>query len=72
MYDSLRRLAALEPATQVFCAHEYTQANLRFCLAVEPDNVDLQQRIKQVDALRQQGLPSVPSTLLDECKTNCF
>lgn len=72
MYDSLQRLAALEPTTKVFCAHEYTQANLRFCLAVEPDNLDLHQRIEHVNALRAKGLPSVPSMLSEELKTNSF
>ena len=72
MYDSLQCLSALADHTQVYCAHEYTQANLRFCLRVEPDNPDLQQRARDVDAQRQQGLATLPSTLLEEKKTNCF
>lgn len=72
MYDSLQRLSALDDETQVYCAHEYTQANLQFCSMVEPDNQLLQQRMQTVSLKRQQGIGTIPSTLLEEKKTNCF
>jgi hydroxyacylglutathione hydrolase len=52
--------------------HEYTEMNLRFALAVEPDNPALHERVARVAALRAAGLPSVPSTLADEKASNPF
>lgn len=72
MYSSLSKLAALPGDTQVYCAHEYTQSNIRFALAVEPDNQRLIARSKRVNALRQAGLPSLPSTIETERETNPF
>lgn len=72
MYSSLARLAALPGQTAVYCAHEYTEANLRFAAAVEPDNPDLARRREEVEELRGQGAPSLPSTIAIERKTNPF
>lgn len=70
MQDSLARLKGLDPSTRVCCAHEYTQDNLRFALSVEPDNHALQERIRQVWALRGEGGCAVPSTIAQERATN--
>jgi hydroxyacylglutathione hydrolase len=72
MADSLARLAALPDDTAVYCAHEYTEANLRFARAVEPGNRDLQKRVRDVAAARAAGLPTVPSTMALEKATNPF
>jgi len=72
MYDSLSRLAALPPETLLFCAHEYTLANLRFALDLEPDNAELQRRFEMATRARDAGRPTVPSTLADELATNPF
>lgn len=72
MWRSLQRLAALPADTLIYCAHEYTLANLRFALAVEPDNAELQQRHRDAQALRAAGQPTVPSTLALELATNPF
>lgn len=72
MYHSLQKLAALPPATRVYCAHEYTLANLGFALAVEPDNNALQQRLEKDRQCLSQGQPTVPSTLADEFSSNPF
>jgi len=72
MWASLRKLAALDPATRVFCAHEYTLANLRFAVAVEPSNEALAARVERDTALRERGRPTVPSTIADELATNPF
>lgn len=72
MVDSLGKLAALPADTSVYCAHEYTQANIRFALAVEPTNRRLIARSQEVDARRRAGVPSVPSTLEIEHATNPF
>lgn len=72
MADSLARLTALADETAVYCAHEYTEANLRFALAVEPGNRRLQARVGEVAALRARGLSTVPSTIALEKATNPF
>jgi len=72
MAASLDKLAALPAATAVYCAHEYTLANLAFARAVEPNNNPLNQRIVEAEKKRQQGLPTVPSTIALELATNPF
>ena len=72
MHASLQRLASLPASTRVYCTHEYTLSNLRFALAVEPDNVALQQRQGEALALRERNLPTLPSTLALELATNPF
>jgi hydroxyacylglutathione hydrolase len=72
MAESLARLAALPDDTRVYCAHEYTEANLRFALAVEPGNRALRRRADEVAVLRAKGMPTVPSTLAVEKATNPF
>lgn len=72
MHASLTRLMALDPATRVCCAHEYTQDNLRFAWSVEPDNAALAARIKDTWALRGRGECTMPSTIGLERATNPF
>ncbi len=69
---SLRRIAALPPQTHIYCAHEYTLANLGFGLWVEPDSQALTERLRQAQASRAAGLPTVPSDLALELATNPF
>jgi len=71
-WASLQRLAALPPHTAVYCAHEYTEANLRFALSVEPQNDALQARAREIGRLRAAGQPTVPSTIGVELDTNPF
>lgn len=72
MAESLAKLARLPGETAVYCAHEYTQANIRFARAVEPDNARLAARSVEVDALRAAGQPTLPSTIALELDTNPF
>jgi hydroxyacylglutathione hydrolase len=72
MFNSLQLLAQLPPSTLVYCAHEYTLANLRFALTVEPDNLNLKQRIADDTQQRTMNKPTVPSTLQLELATNPF
>ncbi len=72
MQNSLAKLRTLPAATEFFCAHEYTLSNLRFALAVEPNNIDLQQRIAADSAKRARGEPTLPSTIGLERATNPF
>ncbi len=72
LLHSLQRLAQLPGDTRVYCAHEYTAANLRFALACEPHNPDIQRRIEQVAQQRAANLPTVPSSIALENITNPF
>lgn len=72
MHNSLAKLAALPDETQVYCAHEYTRANLKFARVAEPDNADMAKRQAEVEALLKAGRPTVPSTMAIEKKTNPF
>jgi hydroxyacylglutathione hydrolase len=72
MWNSLSRLAALPAETRIYCGHEYTLANARFALSVDPDNAALQRRAAQVEKLRAEGKPTVPSLLSEELATNPF
>ena len=72
MNASLNRLAALPPQTSVYCGHEYTAANLRFALSVEPGNRHAQEHSVHVKRLRDAGKPSLPSTLGLEIQVNPF
>ncbi len=72
MWASLSRLRALPPQTHVYCAHEYTESNIRFALSVDPDNAALQKRAAEVSGLRAAGKYSVPSVLGEECAANPF
>lgn len=72
MHGSLSRLATLPDDTRVYCAHEYTLANLAFAERVEPDSRDLQERIAEARATREAGEPTVPSTIALERATNPF
>lgn len=72
MFANMQRLAALPGETTVYCAHEYTQSNGRYALVAEPDNQALAERMAEVDAMRAQGLPTVPTTIHLERATNPF
>ncbi len=72
MYQSLQKLTKLPARTLIYCAHEYTQSNLKFALAVEPDSIPLQHRFTEVCAKRDGDIPTVPSSLEMERQTNPF
>lgn len=72
MWTSLQKLRDLPDDTVVYCAHEYTQANAKFALSVEPHNRQLQDRAAEIDQLRAAGKPTVPSTIGAEKATNPF
>ena len=72
MWSSLSKIAALPQATKLYCAHEYTKANAAFALSVDPANHALQERAREVDDLRAQNQPTVPTTVALERATNPF
>ena len=72
LFASLQRLALLPDATRVFCGHEYTLANGRFGLGIEPENETLRRRVAAVEAIRAQGGFTLPTTIGEEKATNVF
>jgi hydroxyacylglutathione hydrolase len=72
MWNSLQKLKALPPSTRIYCTHEYTQTNGRFALSVEPGNFHTQQKMLEVQRLRAENKPTVPSTIEQERATNPF
>lgn len=73
MWGSLDKLAGtLPPETAIYCGHEYTLSNARFALTVDPENRELAQRVDQVEALRAEGKPTLPTTMAAERATNPF
>ena len=72
MWDSLCKLAALPGETQIYCGHEYTEANGRFALTIEPENSELRARVGNVASLRASGKPTIPTTIYLELATNPF
>jgi hydroxyacylglutathione hydrolase len=72
MWESLRKLMALPRDTTVYCGHEYTQANVKFALTIEPDSTALQKRAKDVDETRAAGKATLPTTIGLELDTNPF
>jgi hydroxyacylglutathione hydrolase len=72
MYDSLARIAALPEETALYCAHEYTLANARFAAHAEPGNSAIAGRLARVEAMRGDGLITLPTTVAQERETNPF
>jgi len=72
LFHSLQLLSLLPADTEIYCAHEYTEANLRFAKAVEKNNPELDKRIEQTRQLRTADQATVPSTLANELATNPF
>lgn len=72
MLASLRKLTALPLETVIYCGHEYTEANARFALTVDPTNSALKERAAKIKALRNDGKPTLPTTLELEMATNPF
>jgi hydroxyacylglutathione hydrolase len=72
MYDSLSRLMRLPDDTRVYCGHEYTLSNIRFAKAADPGNAALRELEAKAAKLREQNLPTLPSTIGQEKTTNPF
>ena len=72
MHDSLQKIATLPHNTLIFCGHEYTVKNLSFALSLEPENIVIQEQLKKMKALRNEGKPTIPTNLGIESKTNPF
>jgi hydroxyacylglutathione hydrolase len=72
MWESLLKIASLPGSTQVYCGHEYTEANARFAVTIDPDNAVLKARAGEIATLRAAGKPTLPTTIAAELATNPF
>ena len=72
MFASLKRLASLPPDTKLYCAHEYTLSNARFAAAQFPGDTPIAERLAAVEAMRERGEATVPTTVAAERATNPF
>jgi hydroxyacylglutathione hydrolase len=70
MWASLDKLRRLPPETRVFCGHEYTAANARFAVSIDPENQALRRREREIAQLRAQNKPTIPSTMGEERAAN--
>ena len=72
MFNSLNKLKALPPETKIFCGHEYTKTNLDFCLKYDTNNSSLKDKSIKINSLLKRNLPTIPTTIDDELKSNIF
>jgi hydroxyacylglutathione hydrolase len=72
MWQSLQKLMDLPKETSIYCGHEYTLANAKFALTIEPENGALVRRAAEVEKLRAQGKPTLPTNIGLELETNPF
>ena len=72
MWASLQKLRALPVSTEIYCGHEYTLSNARFAVSVDPDNAALRTRLAEIEKLRAEGLPTLPTSIAREIETNPF
>ncbi len=72
MFNSLRKIKSLPKETKIYCGHEYTLNNSKFCIAHDPNNLYLKNRIENIKQLIKNGLPTIPSTIKDELDCNIF
>jgi len=72
MFNSLNKLKILPPETKIYCGHEYTLQNSKFCLINDPNNKNLKKKIISVKKQLDNNLPTIPSTIKEELECNVF
>ena len=72
MLESLNKIKNLPKNTKIYCGHEYTYKNAEFCIEHDKDNINLQEKFKIIKKLRTENLPTIPTTLEEELKSNIF
>ncbi len=72
MLTSLNKIKKLPKTTQIYCGHEYTYKNAEFCIKYDSDNVALKKKFEIIKKLRSKNLPTIPTSLEDELKSNIF
>jgi hydroxyacylglutathione hydrolase len=72
MYESLKKLKKLPLDTKIFCGHEYTLANSKFCIAYDNKNEKLKTKILEIKKKISNNLPTIPSSIKEELECNIF
>ena len=72
MYDSLNKIKSLPKETKVYCGHEYTLNNSKFCIEYDPKNLDLKKKVEIINKKIKNGLPTIPTTIKEELDCNIF
>ena len=72
MLSSLDKIKKLPKDTKIYCGHEYTYKNAEFCMKHDADNINLKKYFEKIKKLRLNNLPTIPTTLEDELKSNIF
>ena len=72
MFESLKKIKSLPEDTKIYCGHEYTVDNSKFCIKHDPSNKKLHKKIIQINNNIENGKPSIPSTIKDELECNIF
>ena len=72
MFNSLGKIKSLPEDTKIYCGHEYTLQNSKFCIKHEPENINLQNKISKINEKLKKNLPTIPSSVKDEIECNIF
>ena len=72
MLESLNKIKKLPKNTNIYCGHEYTFKNAKFCMKYDEDNINLKKRFEIIKKLRSKNLPTIPTSLADELSSNIF
>ena len=72
MLTSLNKIKKLPLNTKIYCGHEYSYNNAEFCMKYDNDNIDLKKKFEKIKQLRSNNLPTIPTDLEDELKSNIF
>jgi len=72
MLTSLNKIKKLPRNTKIYCGHEYTYKNAEFCMKYDNNNVDLKKKFEQIKKLVSSNLPTLPTVLEEELKSNIF
>ena len=72
MLTSLNKMKKLPKNTKIYCGHEYSYKNAEFCMKYDNDNIDLKKKFEKIKQLRSNNLPTLPTTLEEELKSNIF
>ena len=72
MFDSLNQIKKLPQDTKIYCGHEYTLQNSKFCIKHDPENLNLKNKIVEIKKKLENNIPTIPSTLKDENECNIF
>ena len=72
MFHSVTKVKKLPAETIIYCGHEYTASNAKFCIAYDPSNKTLEKRVDEIKTLRSKNLPTIPTTIKNEIDTNIF